>query len=74
MNSKGKQPTKKSHQTVTARTEAAMAAIMQLRQELATETQIGKADSAYMTVRGIIYDLLDGAYSDGYSTGEDSAP
>ena len=72
--SDGQHARRRGQQSVTVRTEAAMAAIMQLRQQLATETQIGKTDSAYMAIRGVIYDLMDGAYWDGFATGEDQSP
>ena len=64
---------KESHRIVNARTDAIMSALITLRTELASEVEISRVSSAYMTLRGIIYDLLDGAYWEGYGAGEDGA-
>lgn len=56
-----------------ARTEAAMGAIFSLREQLATENgrETGHTDSAYQNIKGILFDLFEGAYQQGYCTGED---
>jgi hypothetical protein len=67
------QSTKESHRIAHVRADAIMSAVVNFRNELATETEIGRVGSAYMTIRSLVYDLIDGAYWEGYSTGEDEA-
>ncbi|KGD95689.1 hypothetical protein [Rhizobium sp. YS-1r] len=62
---------KEIHRIAFTRTEAIMTAIMSLREPLATEKEIGQVGSAYNTVRSIVFDMIEGAYWEGYSSGED---
>ena len=61
------------HRTASVRTEAIMSAIMTMRDALASEKEIGKVGSAYMTIHSIVYDMIEGTYWEGYTTGEDQA-
>jgi len=62
---------KESHRNALVRTEAIMSAIMMMRQPLATETEIAKVGSAYQSIRALVYDMLEGTYWQGYTSGED---
>ena len=62
-----------SNRQSAARAKAAMGAIMALVETLAEERgeRTARCDSAYQTIHGILLDLFDGAYWQGYTTGED---
>lgn len=64
---------RESHRIANVRTEAIMSAIMTMRQSLNDEQQPSRVGSAYSTIRSIVYDMLEGTYWEGYSTGEDQA-
>jgi hypothetical protein len=64
-----------SRRTTLARTHAALGAVAALADALAKETgpETARSDSAHQKLRAVLYDLFDGAYWDGYMTGEDEA-
>lgn len=64
---------RESHRIANARTEAIMSAIMMMRQPLNDEQQTSRVGSAYLTIRSIVYDMLEGTYWEGYTTGEDQS-
>lgn len=60
--------------TVTARTVAIIGALPTEALRLFGDEDIRLVSSRYQVFRGIVYDLVDGAYMEGYCSGEDQAP
>lgn len=59
---------------VVARTNAIIAALPKDAQRLFIQEDTSRTASRYQVFRSIVYELVDGAYGEGYVSGEDRLP